>query len=159
MSDFPSEMVSDVLWREQFAVGIDEHIVCVYGSVSALFRSVFLDLSLAVSQLLTDIVRQWECAAARLGLEVVAADKLAFAVDPNLCNLVPDLEYVCLPVDVLPAETDNLAAVQAVDDSNADDILDRVALEQPEQLSDLFHRERFALECLNTRRFNALYGV
>lgn len=75
----PAKVVANVLGREQLAVHIDEHIVCVCGPVSALFCSVFLDLSLAAFQTLTDIVRQWECAAARLGLEVVAADKLALA--------------------------------------------------------------------------------
>lgn len=69
------------------------------------------------------------------------------------------MERVRLPVDVLPAESEDLAAAQAVDDSNVDDILNRVALEQPEQLSDLLHRECFALKCLDTRRFYALYGV
>ena len=106
-----------------------------------------------------DIVRQRECAAARLGLEVVAADKLALAVNPDFSDLVPDLEGAGLEVDVQPAKAKDLAAAQAVDDSNADDILNRVALEQPKQLSDLFHRKRFTLKCLNTRCFYALYGV
>ena len=155
----PAKVVANVLGREQLAIRIDEHIVCVCGPVSALFRSVFLDLSLAAFQPLVDIVRQRECAAARLGLEVVAADKLAFAVNPDFSDLVPDLEGAGLEVDVQPAKAKDLAAAQAVDDSNADDILNRVALEQPEQLSNLLHGECFALERFDTRRFNALYGV
>ena len=43
----PAKVVRHILGREQLAIRIDEHIVCVCGSVSALFRSVFLDLSLA----------------------------------------------------------------------------------------------------------------
>ena len=96
----PAKVVRHILGREQLAIRIDEHIVCVCGSVSALFRSVFLDLSLAAFQPLVDIVRQRECAAARLGLEVVAADKLAFAVNSHLSDLVPDLEGAGLEVDV-----------------------------------------------------------
>ena len=72
---------------------------------------------------------------------------------------MPDLEGAGLEVDVQPAKAKDLAAAQAVDDSNADDILNRVALEQPEQLLDLLHGERFALERFDTRRFYALYGV
>ena len=72
---------------------------------------------------------------------------------------MPDLEGAGLEVDVQPAESEDLAAAQAVDDSKADDILNRVALEQPEQLSNLLHGECFALERFDTRRFNALYGV
>lgn len=159
MRNPPAKMVRHILGREQLAIRIDEHIVCVCGSVSALFRSVFLDLSLAAFQPLVDIVRQRECAAARLGLEVVAADKLALAVNPDFSDLVPDLEGAGLEVDVQLAKAKDLAAAQAVDDSNADDILNRVALEQPKQLSDLFHRKRFTLKCLNTRCFYALYGV
>ena len=155
----PAKMVGNILGREQLAIRIDEHIVCVCGSVSALFRSVFLDLSLAAFKPLADIVRQWECAAARLGLEVVAADKLALAVNPDFSDLVPDLECAGFKVNILPAEPEDLAAAQAVDDPDSDDALDWVALEQPEQLPDLFHRERFALKCLNTRGFDALYGV
>ena len=155
----PAKMVGNILGREQLAIRIDEHIVCVCGPVSALFCSVFLDLSLAAFQTLTDIVRQWECAAARLGLEVVAADKLALAVNPDFSDLVPDLECAGFKVNILPAEPEDLAAAQAVDDPDSDDALDWVALEQPEQLPDLFHRERFALKCLNTMGFDALYGV
>ena len=72
---------------------------------------------------------------------------------------MPDLEGAGLEVDVQPAESEDLAAAQTVDDSNSDDILNRVALEQPEQLSDLLHGECFALERFDTRRFYALYGV
>lgn len=96
----PAKVVRHILGREQLAIRIDEHIVCVCGSVSALFRSVFLDLSLAAFKPLADIVRQWECAAARLGLEVVATDKLAFAVNSHLSDLVPDLEGAGLEADV-----------------------------------------------------------
>lgn len=155
----PAKVVANVLGREQLTVRIDEYVLSICGPVSALFRSVFLDLSLAAFQPLADIVRQWECAAARLGLEVVAADKLALAVNPDFSDLVPDLEGAGLEVDVQLAESEDLAAAQAVDDSKADDILNRVALEQPEQLSNLLHGECFALERFDTRRFNALYGV
>ena len=110
----PAKVVANVLGREQLAVHIDEHIVCVCGSVSALFRSVFLDLSLATFKPLADIVRQWECAAARLGLEVVAADKLALAVNPDFSDLVPNLECAGFKVNILPAESEDLAAAQAV---------------------------------------------
>ena len=96
----PAKMVRHILGREQLTVRIDEYVLSICGPVSALFRSVFLDLSLAAFQPLTDIVRQWECAAARLGLEVVAADKLALAVNPDFSDLVPDLEGAGLEVDV-----------------------------------------------------------
>lgn len=96
----PAKMVRHILGREQLTVRIDEYVLSICGPVSALFRSVFLDLSLAAFQPLADIVRQWECAAARLGLEVVAADKLALAVNPDFSDLVPDLEGAGLEVDV-----------------------------------------------------------
>ena len=81
-------------------------------------------MSLAAFQTLTDIVRQWECAAARLGLEVVAADKLALAVNPDFSDLVPDLECAGFKVNILPAESEDPAAAQAVDDPDSDDALD-----------------------------------
>ena len=51
----PAKVVANVLGREQLTVRIDEYVLSICGPVSALFRSVFLDLSLAAFQPLADI--------------------------------------------------------------------------------------------------------